>query len=279
MCLNPIRKNYYIQDNKFVIDWHSSGSVQAGSVIELSCGQCIECCINRSINWAVRAVLEARTHKDNCFITLTYSKTDGELHKDDFQKFMKRLRKSIYPTQIKYIMCGEYGSKGGRPHYHALIFGWKPKDLTYFFTSGDCPLFQSKTVEKLWGKGFITVGEITFDSALYTSKYLQKFNRIEDKCQKPYNCFSHYLGLSAIQTLNYDVDGFYIRGKKYSVPRYYDKKAIDLGLITKDELREVRKHAYKRDLRGEYDRRIQKIDDFEKNYQYFVDSRLDGLIE
>ena len=78
---------------------------------------------------------EAKLHKENCFITLTYNNNNlpkyKSLVKKELQDFFKRLRKK-YGEGIRYYACGEYGPKGKRPHYHAIIFGWKPKDLKYF---------------------------------------------------------------------------------------------------------------------------------------------------
>jgi len=70
-----------------------------GEPLELPCGQCIGCRLERSREWAIRMVHEASMHEDNCFITLTYAPEylppDGSLVKSDFQKFMKRLRKQV----------------------------------------------------------------------------------------------------------------------------------------------------------------------------------------
>lgn len=58
--------------------------------------------------------------KNASFVTLTYDNDslpgDSGLHKEDFQRFMKRLRKySGY--DLKYFACGEYGGRFKRPHY------------------------------------------------------------------------------------------------------------------------------------------------------------------
>ena len=45
--------------------------------IKLPCGKCIGCRLERSRQWAVRAVLEALLHEHNCFITLTYDDEDA----------------------------------------------------------------------------------------------------------------------------------------------------------------------------------------------------------
>ena len=44
----------------------------SGDVVYLPCGQCMACRLNKSRDWATRCVLEAKMHKDNCFVTLTY---------------------------------------------------------------------------------------------------------------------------------------------------------------------------------------------------------------
>lgn len=47
------------------------------------------------------------------------------LRKDDFQKFMKRLRYYVCKRtneKLRYFGCGEYGPVHFRPHYHLLLF-------------------------------------------------------------------------------------------------------------------------------------------------------------
>ena len=101
MCTNPIflsepyynRKNF---DDKF---FHrlKLGHSFAKDFIPLPCGKCPECLKARSEEWTMRLKLELMEHEESCFITLTYSDTDGELCKRDYQLFLKRLRKYIYP--------------------------------------------------------------------------------------------------------------------------------------------------------------------------------------
>ena len=40
--------------------------------LQVPCGQCMACRLERARQWAVRCVHEAQMHKDNCFLTLTY---------------------------------------------------------------------------------------------------------------------------------------------------------------------------------------------------------------
>jgi hypothetical protein len=150
-----------------------------GMDIRLPCGQCIGCRVDRSRQWAVRCMHEASLHPNNCFLTLTYNNEnlppDTGLVKEHFQKFMKRFRKKIQPHKVRYYMCGEYGEKSNRPHYHAIIFNYDPPDKLYFQKNhqGDV-LYTSEIFQKLWPYGFVTVGDVTFQSAAYVARYVMK---------------------------------------------------------------------------------------------------------
>lgn len=157
---------------------------------KIPCGYCLGCRLDRTQQWAARCVHEAQLHVDKCFITLTYRDDalprGGVLCLDHFQKFMKRLRKSMpfdgprgersEPTQrkISFFHCGEYGPELGRPHYHALIFGYDFTDRTLWKKSPQGDLYVSPTLERLWGHGFTTVGALTYESAAYTARYIMK---------------------------------------------------------------------------------------------------------
>lgn len=95
--------------------------------VTVPCGQCIGCRLDKSRDWAVRCLHEASLYQDNCFITLTYDDAHldplGSLNKDDFVKFMKRLRFQ-YGPKIRFFHCGEYGTLLNRPHHHACIFNF-----------------------------------------------------------------------------------------------------------------------------------------------------------
>lgn len=97
------------------------------------------------------------------------------LKKEDMQKFWKRLRKKYPDIKIKYIQSGEIGPKGHRPHYHAVCFGYKPTDLEYYKTN-HCGqiVYKSKELAKIWGCGFVTIGELNYKTACYTARYTQK---------------------------------------------------------------------------------------------------------
>jgi len=145
--------------------------------VEIPCGQCIGCRLERSRQWAIRCAHEAQLHDENSFITLTYS--DGHLpdHRGlvlaDFQKFLKRLRKSL-DQKIRFYHCGEYGEIHGRPHYHAILFGCSFPDKKAWKTSNEETLYRSRSLEKLWPYGYSSIGNVSFRSAAYVARYILK---------------------------------------------------------------------------------------------------------
>lgn len=117
-------------------------------------------------------------HQDNCFITLTYDEEhlppDGSLNKAHFQKFMKRLRRRNEHKEIRFFHCGEYGEKLSRPHYHACLFGLDFSDRVPFGISNDVVTYVSDELTSIWGMGFTTVGNLNYETAAYTARYIMK---------------------------------------------------------------------------------------------------------
>lgn len=152
--------------------------------VTVPCGQCVGCRLERSRQWAIRCVHEASLHEHNCFVTLTYSDEflphGGSLVKSDFQNFMKRLRKGIADGKapgmgkVRYFHCGEYGDRLGRPHYHALLFGFDFPDKQIWTTRKGHPVWRSSWLEELWSLGQSELGSVTFESAAYVARYVLK---------------------------------------------------------------------------------------------------------
>lgn len=139
------------------------------------CGQCIGCRLSRSRDWGLRCTHEAQMHPDNCFVTLTYNDENlplgSTLVRDDIKKFFKRLLKKYEPTKIRRFYSGEYGDETNRPHYHACIFNYRPTDGVFYKKIDDYFLYTSETLNKIWGLGHVTFGELTYESACYTARY------------------------------------------------------------------------------------------------------------
>lgn len=144
--------------------------------LEVPCGRCTGCRLERSRIWAMRCMHEAELHDLNCFLTLTYSDAylpgDRSLEPRSVQLWMKRLRKRIGP--VRFFLCGEYGERTSRPHYHALLFGWWPPDASYWKGTGTGKLYRSALLDETWGLGQVLVGALTFESAAYVARYSMK---------------------------------------------------------------------------------------------------------
>lgn len=209
---------------------------------EVSCGRCIECLERQSTEWAFRCVLEAKQHEQNCLITLTYKDEPPELIKKDYQDFLKRLRSRISPLKIRYFGSGEYGSLKGRPHYHFIIFGWKPDDLELLYSKGTSRYYKSHFLETVWSHGFVNVTEVTLDSAKYVAKYLQKMLSFKDGRQPPFTTQSTHpgIGFNAIDARDLVDDCIIVKGRRIPLPRYFLKQLKENGGESLEELRERR---------------------------------------
>ena len=209
-CYSPL-KGWRNEETGGIVFRGSEGSIE----MEVACGQCLGCRLDRSRMWAARIVHEASVHEynhGNCFVTLTYRDKsectaeqlaggffvpeDWSLRKVHFQKFMKRLRKA-FPQKIRFFHCGEYGNQCkhglpvdrkefacptcnvGRPHYHACLFNVGFTDLEVYSQVNGEYRYTSPTLERIWKYGFVDVGELNFDSAAYVARYvLKKINGI-----------------------------------------------------------------------------------------------------
>lgn len=86
---------------------------------------------------------------------------------------MKRYRREIGP--VRFYMCGEYGEKLGRPHYHYLVFGHDFKDKSYFKKSlAGTRLYRSAQLERLWPWGYSYIGEVDLSTCAYVASYCMK---------------------------------------------------------------------------------------------------------
>lgn len=226
-------------------------------LLMISCGQCMQCRLQRVKQRAVMSICESLEHKENSFVTLTfgYPQTyryyrhdkklshyisakkahfhEWSLEVETFQKFMKRLRfwyynyqlaqhllslgrtdlvfnfnashtyinhnkhprpfslleykkhiripkdekeellKDFKPQKIRCLHCGEYGAKRFRPHHHCILFGFQFPDLEPLWEN-NCKYYTSKILEKLWPFGIHRIGECTYNSCAYVSRYVTK---------------------------------------------------------------------------------------------------------
>jgi len=248
-CYHPL-KAFQCFDKSIVFDQTRKHDIVRS--LDLPCGQCVGCRLERSRQWAIRCMHEAQLHSQNSFITLTYDNThlpsDGSLDHKDFQRFLKRLRKTLQNRglRVRYYMAGEYGELHARPHFHACIFGYDfPDKKLWQRTSAGSMLYRSAELEALWPFGHSTIGDVTFESAAYVARYIMKkqtgkdaeshYKRINPETgeylslQPEYNKMSLKPGIGRDFYKKYTSDIYpqdyvILRGKKVKPPKYYDKQ-------------------------------------------------------
>jgi len=262
--------------------------------VEIPCGQCIGCRLERSRQWAIRCVHEASQYENNSFITLTYNNEnlpeDWSLNKKHFQDFMKRLRKKNQHKKIRFFHCGEYGKNDkeddpneiGRPHYHACIFNHDFPDKELWSIRDGIPLYRSDELEKLWPKGFSTIGDVTFESAAYVSRYITK-KITGDKAEEHYNHTNletgetnklepEYTTMSRRPGIGRDwydefkddvhpSDFLVIRGKKVRPPKYYDAL---LEIEDEEEYKKIKAKRIKEAKKNKQENTRERLDTKEK---------------
>jgi hypothetical protein len=165
--------------------------------IEVPCGNCLQCRLKYSKDWAIRCSMEASQYRCNYFVTLTYdddhivkgSLDNPTLVRKHVQQFLKSLRwkfkHELGFTGIRYFGCGEYGDETNRPHYHLILFNCPIPDLTIdFIDSEGCIsrhknsagqfMYYSQFIKDVWSYGNITVDDCNYRTEAYVSRYILK---------------------------------------------------------------------------------------------------------
>lgn len=158
-------------------------TLEPGSV-EVPCGRCMPCRINRRREWTARIVLEHMHTPVSSFLTLTYNEEnqphaiseDGcpvpTLYPRHIQLFIKSLRRVVH---CRFFAVGEYGTQTSRPHYHLCIFGPDPAVV-------DASVGKLWTDDKGATRGFHQTTELTTQRAAYTAAYtVKKMMRPDDE--------------------------------------------------------------------------------------------------
>lgn len=216
--------------------------------IHRACGGCVGCRLSHSVQWSIRCMHESSLHDSNSFITLTFAPEhlpeDRGLHHFYYQDFMKRLRDRLNYIPLRYYMCGEYGSKLSRPHFHACIFGYDFPDRILWRNHRGNNLYVSPLLSDLWPFGFSTIGEMNFMTAAYVARYCLKkitgapaaqhyewvdpTNGVIYSRRPDYSQPSLKPGLARgwfdkFKSDVYPHDRVVLNGKLYQPPKYYDR--------------------------------------------------------
>lgn len=259
-CYHPIRGYYGRSVNPdtgsrpIVFNVNQSFS---GIPLDIPCGQCIGCRLERSRQWALRIMHEKRLHAESAFLTLTYSPVNlprnGSLVVRDLQLFMKRLRKRR-PTGLRFFACGEYGEHTLRPHYHVLLLNTCFPDQRVWKQSGRHQSYVSVELGDLWMHGDHLIGDVTFQSAGYVARYCTKKvtgpaaeAHYGDRCPE-FVVMSRKPGIGfpwfeKFYKEAYKADSAIVDGKEVRLPRFYDTKFEDVDADTFEVIKKARRRA------------------------------------
>ena len=164
----------------------------------IPCGKCDACIKRRRDQWAFRLYQEALNADSMCFMTMTYGENydtgTGEylygenpdwliyedqpydiLNREHVKKFHRALRQRLNLKRFRYYTIGEYGSQGGRPHYHSIMFNLPHKIIE-----------NAELVAKdYWKRGQVDIGTVTLASIKYVSGYFYKSFRAAKETKIP----------------------------------------------------------------------------------------------
>lgn len=191
----------------------------------------MKCRIDKRNAWADRILFEClKTNGRNSFVTLTYDDEhrceDGSLHKEEMQKFHKRLRKNSGKT-YKHYTVGEYGGQFGRENFHIIFMGL------------DYEEDKSEIVKAWQGRGMVKVLPLTAGGIRYVLKYIDKqihgeqAKEIYGEKQPPYAQMSQGIGKDYLAEHREYIEehgGYYYKGKIRPMSKYYR----DLILMSKE---------------------------------------------
>lgn len=231
--------------------------------VPVGCGKCPSCKKRRVDGWVFRLLQEEKISQTSHFITLTYDTRfvpitkNGfmTLRKEDFQNYMKRLRKLCPDAKLKYYAVGEYGSQTKRPHYHAIIFNVPDTQLFV-----DAWFLNGQQI------GSVHVGAVSGDSIAYCMKYIDKpHTRMmhgRDDREKEFPLMSKKLGANYLtdEMVAYhqsDLTRLYATkegGHRVALPRYYRNKIYSEDQ-QKQQLRLIQSAVLEQDdqLRRDYE--------------------------
>lgn len=240
--------------------------------VKLPCGNCVGCRLDRSREWGSRIMHENSLWPCSSFVTLTFAPEhlpeNGVVEYEIFQNFMKRLRKHYEGVRIRFFVSFEYGEMLSRPHFHVILFNLDFREDRV--KSGKNHLgqfyFRSATLERLWGLGRCTIGEVTQESAAYCARYIMKkitgeaaddhYKRVNVETGEVVQVPAEYVRMSRrpgigagwFSRFKSDVfpDDFVLSkdGDKSPVPAYYDR------LLDREDPQLLKRLKRKRMVRG-----------------------------
>lgn len=226
------------------------------NVFTVPCGKCYNCRKKQAYAWSLRIQMEQKLYDPDqvCFLTLTYdaSCVPDQLDHTHAQQFLHNLRtilKREEDAKLRYFMCGEYGGRNGRPHFHLILYGFDffKKGRIFEKAPSGSYLYTHQYIDRAWHRGIATFGELTAASAMYVAQYTQKKLIDNDPFldrKAPYIQMSRRPGIGQEYILTHagkiqEDGGLYLNGNFVPVNRYMLKvllKSGDLTLLDKAQI-------------------------------------------
>lgn len=154
--------------------------------MNVPCGQCMPCRINRGRKWSARIIMEWLYCPLDCYF-LTFTIDDehqepiwetregktrkvGTVRKKWFLQWINDACKDL--GLFRYYAIGEYGDLGGRAHYHLAVFPKHPAQV---------PALRAR-----WKKGFVSASPLNHARARYLANYTgKKLTKLTDQRLQP----------------------------------------------------------------------------------------------
>lgn len=234
------------------------------------CGHCLGCRKEQARQWAVRMTHESVMHDNAWFITLTYSDENlpehGSLQPEHSREFWKSLRRSV--GRLSYYLCGEYGDRTQRPHYHAILYGPDFSDRDLYTSRSGASVWTSATLDAAWGRGRHEITPFNFGAASYVAGYVRKkvsqardpdhYIRLDATTGELVELVPEFARMSRRPAIGktwfnryypevYRRDEVIINGQASKPPRAYDKwlEEIDPDLMMKVRLKRYQEQKFK----------------------------------
>lgn len=193
----------------------------------IPCGRCMQCRISLQKKLLDRMFCAYHYYNGiSAYVTFTYDdnhlvfKTgyvNPTLSKEDLHKYLDKIKHQLRDVDYQYYVCGEYGDKFGRPHYHALFFGLDYQIYYKFFQNS-------------WKKGSVKILPCAPDAFRYVTKYITESYSHDDSKYfdygqiPPFHKYSRGLGSQIFNLYKNDIEkkGYFIyKSRKIFVNRYY----------------------------------------------------------
>lgn len=215
---------------------------------QVACRYCTRCKNNRINDWVGRCIAETKTADHAFSLTLTYSDSDSvastHLQYPDVQKLLKRLRKAGFA--VRYLCAGEYGSKRGRAHWHAILW-----------FKGEAPAMPLEETEKqmweFWPHGFTFVQRPDLGGFRYVCKYLLKDDG-ETAARRLAMSKKPTLGSAYFEALAQEMaeQGLQLKDWEYTFPEAKTKKGEKVRFWMQGRTREIFAQRYQKVWREKY---------------------------